>query len=108
MNDIDKCKIVNVTDEMGNPTGGSVDGVGLMIAWQDGPLGRGKDCKAPNGAFVETVIAAALQRLKFFEGSAFSCPENQDAIGSLQAALDVLERRTRNRERAGTEGTHNV
>lgn len=106
MNSIDECIINNKTDHAGNPTGGTVEGVGLGIEWQDGPLGRGQDRKEPNGAFVETVISAAKQRLEFYQESKFNCIENADAIGSLQAALDVLESRTKNREKRGVEGEH--
>ena len=108
MNGIGECKIENWIDLEDNPSGGFVKGVGLEINWQDGPLGRGETRKEPNGAFVETIISAAIQRLKFFQESKFNCPENQDAIGSLTAALECLELRTKNRENAGIEGTHEV
>jgi len=39
-----------------------IRGNGIQIDWQNGPLGRDKNRQAANGAFVETVIAAALQR----------------------------------------------
>ena len=67
MNDIDKCHIRNYDDAEGNPAGGRVEGTGLYISWQNGPLGRGEARKEPNGAFVETVIAAAIQRLEYYQ-----------------------------------------
>ena len=85
-----------------------MDGVGLNIQWQDGPLGRGPDRKIPNGAFVETVLNACLIRLQWYErtnGGKFSCLENQQAIESIEHALNVLEDRTHRRESSGTEGT---
>ena len=96
----------NVTDKDGNPTGGNVRGVGLVIDWQDGPLGRGTERKEPNGAFTETVIAAVIQRIEFFQQSKFRSRENALAITKLEEALHWLNARTMRRENAGIEGTH--
>jgi hypothetical protein len=93
-------------DEDGNPSGGQTSGMGLGISWQDGPLGRGPERKEPNGAFVETVIAAALGRLRFYQDGKFACIANENAITLLEAALDRLESRTRDREVRQVEGTH--
>jgi hypothetical protein len=101
--------IVNFTDKDGNPAGGSVRGTGIAIDWQDGPLGRGAERKAPNGAFVEGVIEAALQRLKFYQeasGGRFACAENEYVIRWLDLALQELENRTLRREIRQVEGTH--
>lgn len=112
------------TDEAGNPTGGTSEGVGIVINWQDGPLGRHADggvvdplngscskfegcTRVPqNGAFVEGVIAAAIGRLKHYQASKFNCPENATAIQHLELALAALESRTSRRETAKVEGTH--
>ena len=59
----------NQVDENENPTGGNVSGTGLSIEWQNGPLGRGAERVEPNGAFVETVIDAARQRIQFYQDS---------------------------------------
>ena len=96
----------NNTDTNKHPTGGFVKGTGLDIAWQDGPLGRGKDRKEPNGAFVETVIAAAKQRIEFYQDSEFSCRENALAITKLDEALHWLNHRTKDREERQVEGEH--
>ena len=90
----------------GKPAGGHVRAPGLKINWQDGPLGRGEFRAEPNGAFVETVIAAAAQRIAFYQEGQFACEENQDALEHLEAALAVLNARTSRREEANTEGTH--
>lgn len=95
-------------DEQGNPAGGVTCGKGFTISWQNGPLGRGPERKEPNGAFVETIIAAAADRLEFYQRSQFACKANQDAIISLRAALAVLDARTRDRETRDVEGTHKV
>lgn len=110
MNTIKDCVIENDVDDNGNPTGGGVEGVGLFIGWQDGPLGRGENRKEPNGTFVETVISACIQRLEFYQSASdrkFSCRENALAITKLEEALHWLEHRTNARETRGVEGTHN-
>jgi hypothetical protein len=99
----------NQVDANGNPSGGSAHSIGVIIEWQDGPLGAGADRKEPNGAFVETVIAIAKQRLEFYESAKdgeFACPENAGAISGLNIALEFLDQRTARRQRAGIEGTH--
>lgn len=97
---------INDVDENGNPTGGQVSGTGLSIGWQNGPLGRGPDRKEPNGAFVETVIAAAKQRIEFYNAGKFACRENSMAITKLDEALMWLKKRTADREAREVEGTH--
>lgn len=101
-----KFDAVNYTDDEGRPAGGAVSGVGLQIAWQNGPLGNGPDRIEPNGAFVETVIAAAIQRIEHYQASKFACRENALAITKLEEALHWLNARTNRRVIAGTEGTH--
>ena len=96
----------NWLDDNDNPAGGCVSGVGLEIVWQNGPLGRGEDRQEPNGAFVETVIRAAKQRLEHYNAGKFHCQENTHAINHLEGALYQLSRRTQRREERGVEGTH--
>lgn len=88
------------------PAGGVSSSRGLSISWQNGPLGCGDNRKEPNGAFVETVIRAALDRLEFYQCGNFACDENDTAIRRLQYALDALESRTKDRETRAVEGTH--
>lgn len=96
----------NNNDTQGNPAGGHVLGVGLRIDWQNGPLSVDGVRKEPTGAFVETVIAAALQRIEYYQTSSFKCRENALAITKLEEALHWLHSRTNRRIKAGTEGTH--
>lgn len=88
------------------PAGGVSSSRGLAISWQNGPLGRGDNRKEPNGAFVETVIRAALDRLEFYQCGNFTCENNEIAIRDLQHALGSLSDRTKDREARGVEGTH--
>lgn len=96
----------NYSDSNGNPSGGFVSGTGIDIRWQNGPLGRGEDRQEPNGAFVEGVIQAAIQRLEYYQSSQFKCRENALAITKLEEALLWLGERTRKREERQVEGTH--
>lgn len=107
---VQEIKATNISDDNGNPTGGSVEGVGIKINWQDGPLGDGiKTPKSlPNGAFVDDVILSAIQRLEYFQDSKFKCRENALAITKLEEALHWLNHRRANREKRKVEGTHSV
>jgi len=96
-------------DANGNPAGGVTTGVGIDIVWQNGPLGRGADRKEPNGAFVEGVIAAAIDRIQYYQtanNAKFACRENALAITKLEEALLWLQKRTMDREARQVEGTH--
>ena len=109
MNTIQDCTIQNIENENGNPAGGYASGVGLKIDWQNGPLGRGDERQAPNGAFVETVISAVVQRIEWYQtvsGGKFKCRENALAITRLEEGLLWLDKRTRDREARQVEGTH--
>jgi hypothetical protein len=101
-----KFEAFNAKDELGNPAGGFARGVGIQINWQDGPLGRGTDRKEPNGAFVETLIAVAVQRIQFYQDSKFMCRENALALTHLEEALHWLNHRAEKREARNVEGTH--
>lgn len=96
----------NWLDDNGRPAGGYVSSVGFDIIWQNGPLGRGDERAEPNGAFVETVLRAALQRIEHYQETRFRCRENALAITKIEEALHWLGSRTARRESAGTEGTH--
>ena len=95
-------------DTNGNPAGGVSSGVGFTISWQNGPLGRGEERKAPNGAFVETVLDAIIKRIQFYQNGKFVCEENALAIKHLMLAAEALDSRIRNRENRKVEGTHGI
>lgn len=105
---IQQFKAVNHTDDNGNPAGGYVQATGLMIRWQDGPLReQGTDePAAPNGAFAETVIQAAIQRIEYYQESKFACDENEDALLLINKAIERLQDRTARRTQQGVEGTN--
>lgn len=93
-------------DTNGNPAGGSTYGNGFAISWQNGPLGRGNDRKEPNGAFVEDVIKAAVDRISYYQQGRFASERNAKALEHLHAALSELHARTADREARNVEGTH--
>ena len=94
------------SDMDGNPSGGVSCGTGFAISWQHGPLGRGRERKKPNGAFVETILSAAWHRLRFYQAGKFVCAENARAMREIEMALWHLNSRTKNRETRKVEGTH--
>ena len=98
------------TDSEGRPCGGSTYGRGFAIAWQNGPLVDPKTGQRsePNGAFVEEVIQAAINRLEFYQRTPFACSANGVAITYLRDAIALLNARTAEREARGVEGTHEV
>jgi len=96
----------NWSDSNNNPAGGVVFGPGFTISWQNGPLGRGSERKEPNGAFVENIIKAAATRIEYYQNSKFACEENAQALDHLNAALWILNNRTKDREARQVEGTH--
>lgn len=93
-------------DANGNPAGGTTFGRGFAIGWQNGPLGRGEERREPNGAFVEDVIDACADRIRYYQNSRFACDRNAKALEHLEAALTELDARTKDREARAVEGTH--
>ena len=119
-----RIKADNELDENQNPTGGSVElhvtksgdveYPALIVNWQDGPRGMGENPDGslaladPNGAFVEDVLWAALQRLEFFNESKYRCRENSIAITKIEEALFILKDRQLSRSERNVEGKHEV
>lgn len=91
-------------DAQKNPAGGLSEATGIRIQWQHGPLNGGQ----PTGAFVETVLSIARDRIAFYQGSRFACDDNMEAMHHIDKALEALNRRTAERTKRGVEGTHQV
>lgn len=114
----------NMLDSRENPTGGEVrlqvkkrsqeQFPCLIIEWQDGPRGTTDNADgsttlaAPNGAFIEDVLWAALQRLEFFNQSKYRDRANSLAITHIESALQALKDRQLERSYRNVEGKHEV
>lgn len=98
----------NNVDDEDNPAGGYASGVGFSISWQNGPLVVDGERREPTGAFVETILAVVKQRIEHYQESRFACSENAQALEHIEAALESLDSRTKDREERGVEGTHEV
>lgn len=97
----------NHFSDNGNPIGGTTYGRGFAIGWQSGPLVDSQGERSePNGAFVEDIIKAALDRLEYYQGTKFANDYNKIAITYLTGALECLHARTHSREKRGVEGSH--
>lgn len=101
-------KSFQFSDSHGNPEGGTTFGPGFSISWQRGPLGRDAERIEPNGAFVETILEAAADRLAFYQKSKFASDFNKRALYHIGMALNALEERTASREERKVEGTLEV
>ena len=87
----------------------SEDDVLLRVKWQDKPRKKADGTlEEPNGAFVEDVIWAALQRLEFFQEGKYRDRANALAITHLEQALQALKDRQLERSFRGVEGEHKV
>ncbi len=75
-----------------------------IINFQDGPIGEA----GINGVMDENFIAIVIDRLQGFQTGPYSSRYNAIAITKLEEALMWLQKRTRDREARGVEGTHKV
>lgn len=74
------------------------------LNFQDGPIKEA----GINGVMDENLIAIVIDRLQGFQTGDFKSQYNAIAITKLEEALMWLQKRTRDREARGVEGTHKV
>ena len=79
--------------------------VSWTLRWQPGVLDRTGGYDQPQGAFVEDLLVACKERLKFYQKSKAFCEENAEAIEYIQKAEDILVDRRLERRMKGIEGT---
>lgn len=70
------------------------------IKFQEGPVMETES----NGCFIEDLISICMDRLEGFQSGNFPCLENAIAFVKLSEALEVLDKRTKDRQRRGVEG----
>ena len=73
-----------------------------IIAFQNGPIKE----FGVNGVTQEALLAIVIDRLRSFQAGNFSCRENAIALTHCEDALMWLQKRTREREARGVEGTN--
>jgi hypothetical protein len=71
------------------------------IVFQNGPVKEA----GINGIQNEDLLAIVIDRLQGFEKGPYDCVENKRALVDLYGALLHLQKRTKNREARGVEGT---
>lgn len=74
------------------------------VKFQEGPI---KECGV-NGVANEDLILMVLERLSGFQASEYACEENDEAISHLEAAVNILRKRTNKRKDRGVEGTSEI
>lgn len=109
----------HLVDENGLPAGGHTEGIGFAIDWQKGPIEHPDRLTGPttsldvdvgaSGAFVEGIIEAAIDRIRWYQtvsNGRFACRENNLAIRKLKDAIYFLDTRSFQRAQRGVLGTH--
>lgn len=84
-----------------SPSGEGTVGGSRDIDFQNGPIGE----VGANGIPDEALYAILIDRLQGFQKGQYSCRENAIALTHLETALMWAQKRTRDREARGVEGT---
>lgn len=72
-----------------------------VLNFQAGPIKE----VGQNGVTAESLVAIAIHRLECFQEGPFACQENADALEALRTALNLMQKRTRDRIARQVEGT---
>lgn len=75
---------------------------GYPIHFQNGPI----QSIGINGISQEALLAIVKDRLEGFQSGPFACNANQNALESVNQAINALLSRTIERTSRGVEGTH--
>ena len=76
-----------------------------FIKFQNGPI---NDDNPPNGLQNEDLLAILIDRMEGFQSGKFACEENELALFHLEAAMEALQTRTRDRVAREVEGSHEL
>ena len=74
------------SDENENPAGGYSHGTGFAIIWQNGPI---DPATGPNGATVEAILRAVIDRLEFVQDSGLASAEEEKVIQGILQAVEA-------------------
>lgn len=74
----------------------------VSVNFQDGPIAEA----GVNGVTHEALLAILIDRMEGFQKGPYASPNNANALGHLDMALEALQRRTLERIARGVEGTH--
>jgi hypothetical protein len=72
------------------------------VLFQNGPIKE----VGVNGVTHEALLAIVCDRLRSFQAGPYACADNAVALAHLELAQEALQRRTRERQARGVEGTH--
>lgn len=70
------------------------------VSFQNGPVKE----HGVNGCHQEDLLLIVVDRLQCFQNGPFACADNAEALSHVEAALECLERRTKDRQVRGVEG----
>ncbi|MEN6537544.1 MAG: hypothetical protein ABFD89_28080 [Bryobacteraceae bacterium] len=73
-----------------------------LVLFQNGPIKE----FGVNGVTQEALLAIVIDRLRSFQAGPYACEDNRLALEHSEAALGLLQKRTRARIARGVEGTH--
>ena len=97
------CYRVEKVRETSEPAN-SKEGPLAVLHFQNGPLREA----GVNGVTHEVLLAILEDRLLGFQSGKFACEANAEALKHVQAAQEILKKRTEERIVRGVEGTHKV
>ena len=75
-----------------------------FVEFQNGPIKE----FGVNGCHQEDLLAIVIDRLESFQAGDFACDDNHAALVDLKSAMKHLNRRTKQRQDRGVEGTNEV
>lgn len=76
----------------------------LVVKFQKGPRKE----SGVNGITTESLLVICIDQLEGFQAGRFACSRNRMALSNLNAALQLLQGRTRDRISRGVEGRNEV
>lgn len=95
---------IDYFNQVGPEGAHTTEGDARTVSFQNGPIKE----FGVNGIPDEALYAILVDRLQGFQKSSYSCRENAVALTHLETALMWAQKRTKEREARGVEGTSTV